>query len=74
MSVGGPFPKDVKIKLIGTQGVTLKIVLIPTSYGRPKLENVVIEACYTAGIYRDSLFKNTIILKTTDFVAVKSLF
>lgn len=50
VSVTGPYPKNVEIKLIGTEGVKLRIVLVPTSYGRPKLENVKIDACYTEGI------------------------
>lgn len=50
MSISGPFPKTQEIALDGTEGAKLKVVLVPTASGQPKLENVNIEACYTEGI------------------------
>lgn len=50
MSVSGPYPKTVDVRLVGTPGVTVKIVLEPTSYGQPKLDEVEIDACFTSGI------------------------
>ena len=52
MDVSGPYPSKVDVKLLGTKGVTLRIVLTPSSYGQAKLERVEIEACYETGTFR----------------------
>lgn len=52
MDVSGPYPRKVDVKLLGTKGVTLRIVLIPSSYGQAQLARVEIEACYETGTFR----------------------
>lgn len=48
--VSDKYPTKIDLRLLGTSGVKLRIMLVPTTNGQPKLDDVTIEACYTSGI------------------------
>ena len=48
--VSGQNAQDVEVRLLGTAGVKLQIVVVPRSTAQAKLDDVTIEACYTSGI------------------------
>ncbi|XP_060080481.1 mucin-2-like [Ylistrum balloti] len=65
VSLSGPYPKTVDVPLVGTMGVKVKVVLEPTSYGQPKLDEVVIEACYTSATTTTSVTTTAMPTTTT---------